>query len=76
MERSLLKRALPWIEGLCFAGAWIVGISVAVHGRPERSAPSRERDVVTSGPRPGPADLSGPQRLFRPIPHEEIQEGG
>lgn len=76
MERSLVKRALPYVEVVCFAAAWVVGISVALQQPSDPPAAPRERDLVVSDPRPPAADISGPQHLYRPIPREEIQEGG
>ncbi len=75
MELSLLKRALPYVEVLCFFAAWAVGITVALEDREDPPTRPRERNVVVSDPAHSPADLSGP-RLFRPIPRREIREGG
>ena len=76
MERSLIKRALPYVEALCFAAAWVVGISVAVQQPAKPPAVPRERDLVVSDRLPPAADISGPHHRFRPIPRQELQEGG
>ena len=72
---SLLKRAAPYFEVVCFLAAWVVGIAMAVGERGEAMGPPPTRDVVASDPAPALADPL-PHRSFRPVASEELGEGG
>lgn len=75
MKPSSLKRAVAYLEVVCFIAAWVVGVTLAVQDRESPPPAPHQRDVVVNHPHPSPADIAGP-RLFRPIPQQEIQEGG
>jgi hypothetical protein len=75
MEWSLLKRAAPYFEALCFLAAWAVGIMTVVGDRGIPAPRPRERDIVSGESAITPVELPL-HRSFRPIAVEESAEGG
>jgi len=72
---SILKRAAPYFELLCFLAAWAAGISMAMGGRGEAARQPQPREVVAGDPERSTEEPLR-HRTFRPVRIEEIEEGG